>query len=57
MGPISDPGSPALLLKAARFRLGASENPQRNQRAPTLLAARDHRKAGEFDPIVISHFF
>jgi hypothetical protein len=31
MGPISDPGSPALLLKAARFRLGASENPQGNQ--------------------------
>ena len=24
-------GSPALLMKAARFRLGASENPQGNQ--------------------------
>ena len=31
MGQISDPGSPALLMKAARFRLGASENPHGNQ--------------------------
>jgi hypothetical protein len=31
VGPITDSGSPALLMKAARFRLGASENPQGNQ--------------------------
>jgi hypothetical protein len=31
LGPIGNSGSPALLMKAARFRLGASENPQGNQ--------------------------